>query len=276
MKKLKGKVALVTGGGGGIGRGICKMLASAGAQVVVTGRNLNNIEETAKIITEAGGDASAITLDVTHEDDWQKVIDHTLHHYKKLNILVSNAGIQMDENGCEDVTLENWRNILGINLDGVFLGIRAAIIAMKNNSDENSIINISSTGALMPHRSVSYCVSKAGVGMLSKCAALECRKKGYDNIRVNTILPGVIKDGMGHQVKELDAYQEIFLNNCPPARLGEEQDIAKAVLFLASDDSSYMTGSELVVDGGLSVSASSYMLNSFAEQVHAWRDSAQE
>ena len=268
MSKVDGKVALVTGGGGGIGRGICETLAYAGAKVVVSGRNLNTVEETVKIIIEAGGEAIALKLDVTSEYDWKKAIDFTLRYYKKLNILVNNAGIWTGD-GCEGVPLANWRNVLSINLDGTFLGIRNAIDVMKDNNAANSIINISSISGQAPDMSIPYSVSKAGVGMLAKCTALECRQRGYDNIRVNTILPGAIKDGMGNEGKETERYQQIFSKYCPPERLGTAKDIANATLFLASEESSYITGSELVIDGGVTASACGYIFARFAEKLNA-------
>lgn len=266
MIRIDGKVALVTGGGGGIGRGICEVLAQAGAKVIVTGRNLGTVDETVKIITDAGGEAFAVKLDVSSEPDWLRAVDTTLTRFNKLNILVNNAGIYTDE-GCEGTSLAHWRYALGINLDGTFLGVRTAIAAMKDNNEANSIINISSVAGQIPDLSVLYSVSKAGVGMLGKCAALECIEKGYDNIRVNTILPGVIKDGMGNEDKETQRYQQLFAKYLPPSRLGDAKEIASAVLFLASEQSAYTTGSELVIDGGLSAGAGGYLVARFSEAV---------
>ena len=250
MNRVDGKVALVTGGGAGIGRATCKVLAKAGAKIVVSGRNIDSVEETAQMITQSGGEAVAIKLDVSSEADWQNAIDFTLARFKKLNILVNNAGIYTMEN-FEEVSLASWRKVMSINFDGVFLGIRAAILAMKDNEETNSIINISSTGGLRPYQDVPYCSAKGGMKNLTKCAAIECRKKGY-KIRVNTLYPGAIKDGMLKEVKETEEYSREFLSQYPTVdRIGEALDMAKGILFLASEDSSYITGTDLVIDGGL-------------------------
>lgn len=266
MNKLMGKVALVTGGGSGIGRGICKALASEGASVVVAGRRLEKLDETVKQIKDAGGHALAVQLDVANEQSWQSVMDTTLKHYQQLNILVNNAGVQFEEDTCEEQSIEQWRQVFSINLDGVMLGVKAAIGVMKGNSESNAIINISSTAALGPSAYFAYSVSKAGLGMLTKFAAAECQSKGY-NIRVNGILPGVIKDGMGNEVKESAWYQKLFRQNFPASRLGKDSDIAKAVLFLASDDTDFIAGTELVVDGGAAAGLGVLMAEKFKAAV---------
>lgn len=251
MNRVDGKVALVTGGGSGIGRSVCQTLAAAGAKVVVTGRSSRSIEETVKIIINAGGEAIAVKLDVTNEDDWEQVMATTLSQYKKLNVLVNNAGVYIDR-GLFAMPLSDWKEMININLDGPFLGIRSAIKAMKDNNESNSIVNISSTGALYPSPLAAYSVSKAGMSMLAKCAALMCGIEGY-NIRVNTVYPGVTKGGKGQEVKETEAYQSVFFTHYPGTeRIGELMDVAKSVLFLASDDSSHITSADLVIDGGAS------------------------
>lgn len=246
MAQINGKVALVTGGGGVIGRGVCIALAKAGAKVAISGRNLNLIEETVRIIRDAGGEAIPVKLDVTSEDDWQSAIDFTLTHFNKLNILVNNAGGSLGVYGCESVSLAEWDNVLGSNLNGTFLGIRAGITAMKENKESNSIINISSVSGQMPDLRVPYSVAKAGVLMLGKCSAMECRKKRYDNIRINTILPGGVIGEMDAEPIISDEFRKFY----PPTKLGRPEDIAKGVLFLASEDSGHMTGGELVIDDG--------------------------
>ena len=249
MNRVDGKVALVTGAGAGIGRASCELLAKAGAKVVVTDIDLPTAEETAKIILSSGGEAIAVQLDVASEDDWQKALDTTIKHFKKINILVNNAAIEIGVR-CEETSLAMWQKVNSVNYDGIFLGIRIAIKTMKENEGANSIINISSVGGLVPYQDASYCAGKAGMGMLAKCAALECRKKCYD-IRVNTIYPGSIKGAMGKEIKETEEYQQRFLDHYPVDRVGEVNDIANGVLFLASDDSSYMTGTDFVIDGGI-------------------------
>lgn len=250
MIRIDGKVALVTGGGAGIGRAICEGLAAAGAQVVVSDFDLAKAEATAKMIAEAGGQSIAIKLDVTNEKDWEEATHFTLTHFKKFNVLVNNAGILTTE-GCEEISLANWRKVLATNLDGVFLGVQSAIHSMKRNTESSSIINISSISALNGDDAAAYGVSKAGVRALTKCAALECGRKGY-NIRVNTIFPGTMRGGIGKEIKEAAKFQKLFTGFIPLGRLGELKDIVQGVLFLASDDADFITASDLVIDGGVS------------------------
>ena len=268
MMRLDEKVALVTGGGGGLGRGICASLAEAGAKVVVAGRKLETLEETVEIIRTAGGDAIVAKLDVTSEEHWHKATKIALSHFGKLNVLVNNAGIYCDE-PCEELSYVTWRNINAINYDGSFLGIRAGLRVMKDNDDKNSIINIASVAGIMPGSQASYSSSKAGMLMLSKCASVECQQKGYDNIRVNAILPGIMKDGMGNHVKEDKRYQKLFVEHMPPSSLGTSEDVASATLFLASDTSRYITGSEIIVDGGLSTGAGGHLVKGFRAALRA-------
>ena len=263
MIQIAGKVALVTGGGGIIGRSACQMLAQAGAKVVVAGRTLSSIEETVKTIVDTGGEAIAVKLDVSCENSWQQAIDTTLKSYKKLNILVNNAGIWQNDGPSEDVSLSNWKHLLSVNLDGTFLGVRSAIGVMKDNKESNSIINIASISGQMPDMRASYSVSKAGVLMLGKCAALECRKKGYDNIRVNTILPGGVLGEADPEPKSTEEFDRYY----PPVKFGRPKDIAGGVLFLASEYSSYMSGGELVIDDGYSASVGGFLTVNMVEQL---------
>ena len=266
MNRIDGKVALVTGGGGTIGRGLCLMLAEAGARVVISGRNLQSIEATVKLIKDKGYEALAIELDVTSEESWDRAINRILGHFKKLNILVNNAGgvgIIGDTHGCEGISLSDWNSVLSVNLNGTFLGVSTCIAVMKDNQDSNSIINISSVSGNMPELRVPYSVAKAGVQMLGKCSAMECRKKGYDNIRVNNILPGGVIDDMD---VEPTLSMECKKYN-PPARFGRVRDIGKGVIFLASDDSDHITGSDLIIDGGYSASAGGFLSASIIDEL---------
>ena len=236
----------MTGGGGGIGRCTCELLAKEGAQVVVTGRNIDSVKETAKRIEDSSGIAVAMTHDVASEDDWESVMAGTLERFKKLDILVNNAGISsLDE--CKDMTFSDWRQVLSVNLDGTFLGMRSAINAMlQNNPTTGSIINISSVGADFGGCSaVSYNASKGGVRSLSRACAVECRDKGYQ-IRVNSIQPSGI-DTKLLSSKNKDELKQAMV-------LGDPIDIAKGVLFLASEDSSFIRGIELNIDSGFSAS----------------------
>ena len=253
MNRVDNKVALVTGGGSGMGKATCELLAKAGAQVVVTDINLESANGTVKTIIDSGGEAIAIEHDVASEADWNRVIDLTLEHFKKLDVLVNNAAIPSageksitgQEKDFKDTSLEDWRTVQGVNFDGVFLGMRCAINAMIDNKHTGSIINISSVAALVAEGSpVPYAASKGGVRMLSKAAAIDCKTKGY-NIRVNSIYPGAIDTLMRPPTKE-----SLIRKMKQDGHMGEPIDIARGVLFLASDDSSFTTGSELVIDGG--------------------------
>lgn len=257
MNRVDNKVALVTGGGSGMGKATCELLAKAGAQVVVTDINLSSAEGTVKTILDFGGEAIAIQHDVASEADWQKAMDLTLERFKKLDVLVNNAAIPSagkksitgQEKDFKDTSIEDWRTVQNVNFDGVFLGMRLAINTMIGNKRKGSIINISSVAALVADGSpVPYAASKGGVRMLSKAAAIDCKTKGY-NIRVNSIYPGGIDTPMRLPIKE-SLMQKLKQNGY----IGEPIDIARGVLFLASDDSSFITGNELVIDGGGSAS----------------------
>jgi len=257
MNRVDDKVALVTGGGSGMGKATCELLAKAGAQVVVTDINLASAKETVKTIMNSGGEAIAIQHDVASEVDWQNAIDLTLAKFKKLDVLVNNAAIPSagkksatgQEKDFKDTLLEDWRTVQGVNFDGVFLGMRSAINTMIGNKQTGSIINISSVAALVAEGSlIPYAASKGGVRMLSKAAAIDCKTKRY-NIRVNSIYPGGIDTPMRLPIKE-SVMRKLKQNGL----MGEPIDIARGVLFLASDDSSFITGIELVIDGGATAS----------------------
>jgi NAD(P)-dependent dehydrogenase (short-subunit alcohol dehydrogenase family) len=248
--RVKDKVALVTGGGAGIGEATCIRLAEEGAVVVVS-----DIDEAsaARVAGAIGGGAWSAGQDVTDEARWRELIDEIMERHGRLDILVNNAGIALIGTA-EDGTLDDWRRTQNVNLDAVFLGTREAIRAMKGGS--GSIINISSIeGIIGEQKAAAYNASKGGVRIFTKSAALHCATEGYD-IRVNSVHPGFIGTAMVSDavagMAEADgvAFQERILASIPMGRMGEPGDIANGVLFLASDESGYMTGSELVIDGG--------------------------
>ena len=248
--RVKDKVALVTGGGSGLGEATCIRLAEEGALVVVSDVN----EASAKSVAESiGGGAWSAHQDVTDENRWRELVDEIVERHGRLDILVNNAGIALVGN-VEESSLEDWRKTQNVNLDAVFLGTREAIRAMKSGS--GSIINISSIEGIIGEPVVpAYNASKGGVRTFTKSAALHCASEGYD-IRVNSVHPGFIGtamvSGAMETMSEADAqaFQERIVNNIPMGRMGEPVDIANGVLYLASDESSYVTGSELVIDGG--------------------------
>jgi 3(or 17)beta-hydroxysteroid dehydrogenase len=250
MNRVLDKVAIVTGAGGGMGRAIASLLAKEGAKVTVSDVNEVNGKRVAEEIRKGGREALFMKHDVTIEKDWEEVIRMTLGRFGKLNVLVNNAGVMVWKN-IENTSLDEWRWLMSINLDGVFLGTKYVMGAMKK-SVGGSIINISSAAGLVGTLDTSaYHASKGGVRIFTKAAALECSKAGYDyNIRVNSVHPGVIKTPMVERLMEDKDKMKTALSWHPIGHFGEPEDIAYGVLYLASDESKFVTGTELVIDGG--------------------------
>ncbi|MGD9965171.1 MAG: glucose 1-dehydrogenase [Hyphomonadaceae bacterium] len=250
MGRVSGKVALVTGAGLGLGRAAALMLAREGARVAVTDVNEPAGRAAAEAIKKAGGDAIFIRQDVSSEADWSDAIASTLSRFGKLDIVVNNAGVLFSAS-LEDTSLDQWRRLMAINCDGVFLGTKHAIAAMKNTG--GSIINLSSAAGLVGLPNLgAYSASKGAVRLFTKAAALECAKAG-GRIRVNSIHPGGIWTPMleqfigKHGEAEADAAAAAMH---PVGHAGEPDDIAYGILYLASDESKFVTGAELVIDGG--------------------------
>jgi 3(or 17)beta-hydroxysteroid dehydrogenase len=250
MDRVKGKVAVVTGSGGGMGRAEALLLAKEGAKVVVTDIDESAARNVAAEINSQGGKAISSNHDVASETDWGAVIRKTLEEFGRLDVLVNNAGVIIYKK-IEDTSLAEWRWLMSVNLDGVFLGTKFAIEAMKKNGG-GSIINISSVAGLIGNPDAcAYHASKGGVRSFSKAAATECSKAGYDyNIRVNSIYPGVINTRMADDLMKDEAKYKTALSWHAMGRFGEPEDVAYGVLYLASDESRFLTGSELVIDGG--------------------------
>jgi NAD(P)-dependent dehydrogenase (short-subunit alcohol dehydrogenase family) len=251
MKRVKGKVALVTGGGLGLGRATAMLLAREGAKVVVTDVKEEAGHATVDQIIEEGGEAIFMRHDVSSEADWDAAIDMTANRFNGLHVVVNNAGVALS-GSVEQTSLEQWRWLMSINLDGVFIGTRSAIGAMKSTG--GSIINISSIEGLIGDPNLAaYNASKGGVRIFTKSAALHCAKAGY-RIRVNSIHPGYIWTPMVEQFLAAQpdpAAAKTFVEGLHPVgHLGEPDDIAYGVLYLASDESKFVTGAELVIDGG--------------------------
>ena len=252
MNRVQDKVAIITGGALGIGKACALKLAEEGARVVVTDIKEEEGRQVVDAIKAAGGDAIFVRHDAASEDDWKQVIATTLATYGKLDILVNNAGVGKTTN-VEDATLEDWRFLMSINLDGVFLGTKYGIEAMKKGSG-GSIINLSSIlGIVGDAATASYNASKGGVRIFTKSAALHCARSGY-KIRVNSVHPGYINTPMVQAAMnaagDAAAVQHHLVSLHPVGHLGEPDDIAYGVLYLASDESGFVTGSELVIDGG--------------------------
>ena len=250
MNRVLGKVGIVTGAGGAIGRAIALLLAKEGAKVTISDTHEVRGKDAAEEISRAGGEALFVKHDVTCEADWGEVIRTTQDRFGKLDILVNNAGVMLWKN-IEKTSLEEWRWLMGVNLEGVFLGTKYAMGAMKM-SGGGSIINISSVAGLVGTLDTSaYHASKGGVRLFTKAAALECSKAGYDyNIRVNSVHPGVIKTPMVEELFKDKEKMKTALSWHPIGRFGEPEDVAYGVLYLASDESKFVTGAELVIDGG--------------------------
>jgi NAD(P)-dependent dehydrogenase (short-subunit alcohol dehydrogenase family) len=256
MDRVKGKVALVTGGASGIGRASALRLAEEGAQVVVTDIQDDQGKDVVGAIKKAGGDAIFLHHDVASEDAWESMIAETKKRFGKLHVLVNNAGIAVS-GSVITMTLADWRRQTGINLDGVFLGVKHALPLMRE-SGGGSIINISSIAGLVGAGTLAgYCATKGGVRLFTKAVAQECAA-ARDNVRVNSVHPGIIETPIwagivpggqpGANAPNLDQIAEVGV---PTGKKGLPEDIANGVLFLASDDSRYVTGSELVIDGGM-------------------------
>lgn len=259
---LEGKVALVTGAARGIGADIANVLAGMGAAVVITDREHDLGLSVAANLTAKGFKATFLPLDVTAEDQWKQVMADIQARYSRLDILVNNAGIFAAQL-VEDLNIDDFRRMQSINVEGVILGCKHAATLMKASATPDnraSIINLSSLAGLVGSAGLtSYCSSKGSVRLLSKAMAAEF---GAQHIRVNSIHPGLIQTDMGDMVKDLlkdqlglpsqEAAHEVGLALTPLRAWGTTTDVANAVAFLASNASNFMTGSELVVDGGIS------------------------
>ena len=250
MNRVKDKVAIVTGGAGGLGRAQASLLAKEGATVIVTDIREAEGERVAGEVNSQDGKAVFIKHDVSSEIDWGRVIGNTLEGFGRLDILVNNAGVILWKK-IADTSLAEWQWLMSTNLDGVFLGTKYAMEAMKK-SGGGSIINISSVAGIVGTLDTSaYHASKGGVRLFTKAAALECSKAGYDyNIRVNSIHPGVIKTPMTEGLMKDEIKRKTALSWHPIGRFGEAEEVAYGVLYLASDESRFVTGTELVIDGG--------------------------
>lgn len=255
VDRVKGKVALVTGAASGIGRASALLLAKEGAAVVVT--DVQDGSEVVAEIARAGGDAIHLRHDVADEAAWESVVAETRTRFGKLHILVNNAGIAI-AGSVLTMSLADWRRQTAINLDGVFLGVKHALPLMRA-SGGGSIVNISSLAGLKGAATLAgYCATKGGVRLFTKAVALECAA-ARDGVRVNSVHPGVIEtpiwmnivpgaDQPGANAPNLDALSETIV---PVGYKGVPEDIAAGVLYLASDDARYVTGTELVIDGGM-------------------------
>ncbi len=245
--RLKNKVAMVTGASRGIGKAIALGFAKEGASVVLASRSTDLLKALERQIKEAGGEALAVTLDVRIPQSVQETIDATIRKFGRLDVLVNNAGISMARSS-EELSDEDWKNTMDTNLFGVFYGCRAAARVMIPQGG-GSIINITSMyGMVGAPRRLAYCASKAGGNMLTKVLAAEWANR---NIRVNAIAPGYTRTELVDDVIKKGAIsQEAIEKRTPMGRMAESWEMVGMAVFMASDESSYMTGSVINIDGG--------------------------
>ena len=244
--RLENKVALISGGARGMGAVEAKLFTTEGAKVVIGDVLEEDGRRTEAEINEAGGECLFVPLDVTSEAAWQDAVQAAVRRFGKLDILVNNAGIYRTER-VEEVSEELWDLVMGINAKGVFLGTKHAIPEMRN-AGGGSIVNISSVAGLVgDHISAAYASSKGAVRLLTKSTAIQYAKEG---IRCNSVHPGTIETPMTADMLVNPQYRQDRMERTPLQRLGTAQDVAYGVLYLASDESSFVNGSELVIDGG--------------------------
>ena len=244
---LVDKVALVTGGSRGIGFSTAKIFSENGAQVVITSKDSSRLEESVSKLSNTIG----IAADIRDETDVKNVIEKTIEKFGKLDILVNNAGIFPKIKQLHEIEESEWQEVLDVNLTGQFRFTKAAIPHLKKTS--GSIINVSSDAGLKAYQGFNadaYSAAKAALINLTKCWALEYSK---DKIRVNCICPGVVDTDMTKPFLKTDKDREFMDSEHPIGRIGQPEEVAKAILYFASDDASWVTGAVLAVDGGESI-----------------------
>jgi len=245
--RLAGKVALISGGARGMGAAEARLFAREGAQVVIGDVLEAEGREVEADIKAKGGEAVSTRLDVTSEPDWQKAVGLAQSRFGKLNVLINNAGIGGGSR-IEDTTVEDWDRMMAINAKGVFLGTKSVIAAMRR-AGGGSIINISSQLGLVgtDNSSPQYQASKGAVRTLTKLTAVQYAR---DRIRCNSVHPGPVVTPMTEARRGDPGHYEYMVSRIPLGRYGEPDEVAYGVLYLASDEASFVTGSELVIDGG--------------------------
>ncbi|PHQ71575.1 MAG: 3-beta hydroxysteroid dehydrogenase [Sneathiella sp.] len=251
-ERLKGKTALLSGAASGIGLASAWRFAEEGAKIAVSDIAAKKGRELVAALNDNGYDAFFFELDVVDAKSWEGAVAETVGRWGKLDILLNSAGIGRVY-PLLDMTLEEWRRTMAVNLDGTFLGTQAAIRSMKDTGG-GSIVNISSVMGMVGAPNISaYCASKGGVRLFTKAAALECAALGLD-IRINSVHPGYIETPMVmrrfENIDDSDAAMTELTTKHPIGRLGQKEEVASLILYLASDESRFTTGSEFVIDGG--------------------------
>ncbi|MGG1674324.1 SDR family NAD(P)-dependent oxidoreductase [Neobacillus sp. NRS-1170] len=247
--RLLGKTAIVTGGANGIGKATVKKLLEQGANVVFTDLNTEAGEKTLIEMKEISVNVVFIKQNVQLEEDWIQVVNQTKEHFDRIDILFNNAGIYSTK-PVVDYSIEEWNLVMGVNVTGVFLGMKHVVPVMRGQNC-GSIINASSLAGIKASANHTlYGASKGAVRMLTKDLAMEVAQ---DQVRVNSIHPGVIETSMGNEVASgLNVSTQKIANTIPLKRVGTPEDIANLVVFLGSDESSFITGTEMIIDGGSS------------------------
>ncbi|WP_066273417.1 SDR family NAD(P)-dependent oxidoreductase [Hydrogenophaga palleronii] len=256
MNRVENKVAVISGGASGLGKAAARLLAAQGAAVVIADLNEAAGHDVVAEIAGQGGRAEFIRLDVTQEQDWVQAYEGVLARHQHVDVAVHAAGIFIAQSFPSETDYELWRKVMSVNVDGVFLGTKHAVAAMQRcATPAGSIINLASIMGLvaMPGRA-AYAASKGAVRLYTKSVALSCAERQLP-IRANAICPGFIHTEMLDSAARtlFDSYEEgvaHYSNLQPVGRLGTPEDIARAILYLASDESGFMTGSDLVIDGG--------------------------
>ncbi len=251
MQRVSGKVALITGGGTGIGRACALALAREGAKVVLAARRRDKLEAVAREIAAADGEALALECDVTDKTSVARAVRSAEERFGKLHIIINNAGT-VHVGSVEETSDADWSRVISVNLTGTFLMSRAGIPALRR-AGGGSIVNIGSyLGIVAIKQRAAYCASKGGVTLLTKAMALD---HAHENIRVNCICPAMVETDMSlgaiSRAPDPAAYRRVRESHIPIGRLGRSEDVANLALYLASDESSWMTGVALPLDGGV-------------------------
>lgn len=252
MTRLEGKVAMITGGGTGIGRAIALAFAREGAKLAVAGRRKEKLNETIREMEKQGGQGLAIVCDVAKAKDAAHAVRETAKHFGRLNVLVNNAGM-LHASTIEGIAEEEWDRLMTINLKGPFLMCRAALPEFRK-AGGGAIINVGSVLGLVAMKDrAAYCASKGGVTLLTKAMALD---HAHENIRSNCICPSIVEtelvQGLFAASEEGKALRKARIGQIPIGRMGRPEDVAELAVFLASDESSWLTGAAIPLDGGLS------------------------
>lgn len=242
MGRLDGKVAIITGAASGQGRAEAILFAREGASVVVADIQEEKARQVGKLIEESGGTVEVVTHDISSEDQWSKLVNKITNIYGKIDILVNNASTPAKQ----DLLVEEWKRVLNVNLIGTFLGMKYVVPVMKEN-EGGSIINISSVASLVAGGVNPYTASKGAIRAITRSAAVEYAKY---NIRVNSVYPGMIRTPMTEDMLSNEMIKKYFQSVTPLPNLGEANDVAYGVLYLAADEARFTTGTELVIDGG--------------------------